>query len=99
MSDTARRYITLIQAEGGYPPPGEPPPAPPEGPIPPTLHTVVLASDYEDLLAERDALVAAIGAHRDSIAAAGRVQPGNAVSAARMGEKHQADLALWEHAA
>jgi len=49
--EPARRYIVLIQAPGGYPAPTEPRGPAPEPPHP-TLHTGVLATDYESLEAE-----------------------------------------------
>lgn len=50
MATPARRYLTVIQAAQGYPPPRTPlEPAPPDGPAQPVIHTVVLADDYEEL--------------------------------------------------
>jgi hypothetical protein len=49
----ARRYLTIIQAAEGYPPPGAPrEAAPPDGPAEPVVHTVVMADAYEALEAE-----------------------------------------------
>lgn len=50
---TARRYLAVVQAPEGYPASGDRLEAgPSEGPAPPTVHTVVLADDYEALEAE-----------------------------------------------
>lgn len=49
----ARRYLAVVQAAEGYPGPDDPrEAAPPDGPAPPVLHTVVLEADYEALEAE-----------------------------------------------
>lgn len=56
---SARRYITIIQDEHGYPPLGELDPAPPDGPKPPVVHTVVLADEYDRLSEVSDALATA----------------------------------------
>lgn len=45
-----RYFVALVQAAEGYPAPGDPlEPAPPDGPFAPTLHSVVLAEDFERL--------------------------------------------------
>lgn len=52
---TARRYLAVVQDPRGYPAPGgELEPAPPEGPAPPVMHSVVLADDFERVERERD---------------------------------------------
>ncbi len=57
MARLVRRYLTIIQDPAGYPAPGEPlEPAPPDGPAPPVMHSVVLADDYEALLAALERL-------------------------------------------
>lgn len=50
---SARRYLALIQASGGYPAPGAPLEPAEAIPAPVLLH-VVRAEDYERLEAERD---------------------------------------------
>lgn len=55
-TESARRYATIVQAPGGYPPRGAPPEPAPDPPNI-VLHTVVLADDYEALEAERDELL------------------------------------------
>lgn len=48
-SDVARRYVALVQDSRGYPPRNEPLP---DDAVQVTVHTVVLAEDYERLLRE-----------------------------------------------
>lgn len=58
MKNIARRYLAVIQDPKGYPPRGALlEPAPPEGPAPPVIHEVVLATDYERLRAALEIIV------------------------------------------
>jgi hypothetical protein len=58
---STRRYVAVVQAAEGYPAPGAPlESAPPDGPAPPVLHSVVLADEYEALAAEAERLRAAL---------------------------------------
>jgi hypothetical protein len=64
---SARRYIAVVQAPGGYPGPDDPlEAAPPEGPAPPMLHTVVMEAEYEAIEKDRDRLRALIVAACES---------------------------------
>lgn len=52
--DSARRYLLLLQPERGTPAPGALPDSKPTcGPIEPMAHSVVMASEYEKVVAER----------------------------------------------
>jgi hypothetical protein len=62
---TARRYVTVIQAPEGYPPPGDLEPKPSLGPPHPVIHTVVLAEDYEAEVERLKAVDEGIAADRD----------------------------------
>lgn len=56
-TDPARRYLTIVQARGGYRAAGEPSePAPIDGPAHPIIHEVVLSRDYEALRSEAEDL-------------------------------------------
>lgn len=57
---SVRRYLAVIQDPRGYA--DELEPAPPEGPIPVVVHTVVLLDDYKQVKAERDRLQATLDA-------------------------------------
>lgn len=76
MSDTvaklrqARRYVVLVQATEGSPPPSRNPGyAPPKGTRPPELRSAVLEDAYNEAIAEVERLEAELVRLRDRLAA------------------------------
>jgi hypothetical protein len=58
---SARRYIAVVQAAEGYPARGAAlEQAPPDGPAPPVIHSVVLEDDFAALESQVDGLVEAL---------------------------------------